>query len=519
VTDGGGEPVLVLRADRLRAARRVLVARQVAVSAEAGDVVAVEGANGSGKSTLLAAAAGVLPTGQAGRRPASVGYAPERADVLPRLTVWRWLTGLARTAGLSRAEATGQAAEVLARVGLANAWHRPLRELSRGNVQRALVAQALVGPPELVVLDEPSGGLDRDGLGRVTTEIRRVAGRSSVVLVARHPTAPLSLPAGPAWRIGDGAVRTEDRAGDAAPVLEVETGDGEVREVSEPELPAVLREALDAGLAIRRVQPVEPAAAPEQAAPTADPGAGLTTSAAAAASAAADAPPSSAPRPVARASGPSRVFHGAVHRARLLAVSQWFAAPALLFLIVLGIFYADPVGPLLPAAAFTAAVLAAIMIWVSVLAHLADGRLMARAFAAHVGGNGRAHLAACLATVPFAVAATAIAVGWSALSQPPPRHDFPGLLLDMITLDLAAAAFGVAVGALLVPPLVDRAGWRICLAVGLLVALLLVPVSPMRPLLLLVTHPGGSVAAAAGLLAATAAAVIGLTTAAASRLP
>jgi hypothetical protein len=272
VADDSGEPVLVLRADRLRAARRVLVARQVEVSAEAGDVVAVEGANGSGKSTLLAAAAGVLPTGQAGRRPASVGYAPERADVLPRLTVWRWLTGLARTAGLSRAEAAGQAAELLARVGLAGAWHRPLREL-------------------------------------------------------------------------------------------------------------------------------------------------------------------------------------------------------------------------------------------------------ARAFAAHVGGRGRAHLAASLATVPFAVAATAAAVGWSALSQPYPRGNYPGLLLDMITLHLAAAAFGVAVGALLVPPLVDRAGWRVCLATALLVALLLVPVSPMRPLLLLVTHPVGSVLAAAGLLAVVAAAVIGLTTATASRLP
>jgi ABC-2 type transport system ATP-binding protein len=514
VADDRAEPVLVLRADRLRAARRVLVARQVAVSAEAGDVVAVEGTNGSGKSTLLAAAAGVLPTGQAGRRPASVGYAPERADVLPRLTVWRWLTGLARAAGLSRAEAAGQAAELLARVGLAGAWHRPLRELSRGNVQRALVAQALIGPPELVVLDEPSGGLDRDGVGRVATEIRRVAGRSSVVLVARHPTAPLPLPAGPAWRIEDGAVRTEERAVDALPVLvlEVETGNGQVREVSEPELPAVLRAALDAGLAVRRVQPVEVAHPAADAA--ANPAAVQVTDGAAAA----DAPPGAAPPQAARASAPRRIFHGAVHRARLLAVSQWFAAPALLFLIVLGIFYADPVGPLLPAAAFTAAVLTAIMIWVSVLAHLADGRLMARALAAHVGGNGRAHLAACLATVPFAVAATALAVGWSALSQPPPRHGYPGLFLDMITLDLAAAAFGVAVGALLVPPLVDRAGWRICLATGLLAALLLVPVSPMRPLLLLVTHPGGSVVAAAGLLAVVAAAVIGLTTAAASRL-
>jgi ABC-type multidrug transport system ATPase subunit len=493
--DVGGGPVLVLRADRLRAARRVLVARRVVLSAAAGDVVAVEGANGSGKSTLLAAAAGVLPTGQAGRRPASVGYAPERADVLPRLAVWRWLTGLGRTAGLSRAEAAGQAAELLTRIGLASAGHRPLSELSRGNVQRALVAQALVGPPELVVLDEPSGGLDGDGVGRLTAEIRRVAGRSSVVLVARHPSAPLPLPAGSAWRIAGGGVSTEDRAADAVPVMEVETGDGQVRQVSEPELATVLRAALDAGLTIRRVQPVAVT-------PVVD--------------LVADQVAAAAPR---RASGLRRIYHGAAHRARLLTVSQWFAAPALLFLVILGIFYAKPVGPLLPAAAFTAVLLVPVMIWVSVQAQLADGRLMARAFAAHVGGTARAHLAACLATVPFAVAATVIAVGWSALSQPhPPRY--PGLLLDMITLHLTAAVFGVGAGTLLVPPLVDRAGWRICLAVALFLALLLVPVSPMHPLLLLATHPaGGSVGAAAGLLAATGAAVIGVTALLASRLP
>jgi len=474
----------VLRADRLRAARRVLVARRVSLSAAAGDVVAVEGANGSGKSTLLAAAAGVLPTGQAGRRPASVGYAPERADVLPRLALWRWLTGLGRTAGLSRAEAAGQAAELLTRIGLASAGHRPLSELSRGNVLRALVAQALVGPPELVVLDEPSGGLDGDGVGRLTAEIRRVAGRSSVVLVARHPTAPLPLPAGPAWRIAGGAVSTEDRVADAVSVMEVETGDGQVRRVSELELPTVLRAALDAGLTIRRVQPVA-----------------VTPMVDSAADQMAVAAPS-------RSSGLRRIYHGAAHRARLLTVSQWFAAPALLFLIILGIFYAKPAGPLLPAAAFTAVLLVPVMIWVSVQAQLADGRLMARAFAAHVGGTARAHLAA-----------TVIAVGWSALSQPHPPH-YPGLLLDMITLHLAAAVFGVSAGTLLVPPLVDRAGWRICLGVALFLALLLVPVSPMHPLLLLATHPaGGSVGVAAGLLAATGAAVIGVTALLASRLP
>jgi ABC-2 type transport system ATP-binding protein len=428
-----------------------------------------------------------------------VGYAPERADVLPRLAVRRWLTGLARTAGLSRAEAAGQADDLLARVGLAGSGHRPLRDLSRGNVQRALVAQALVGPPELVVLDEPSGGLDPDGLGRVTAEIQRAADRSSVVLVARHPTAPLPLPAGPSWRIGDSAVETGERSADTVAVMEVETGDGQVRQVSEAELATVLREVLDAGVAIRRVNPLGLAAgaAPRGASATA-PAVTVT------------------PR---RAGGLPRVVHGAAHRARLLTVSQWFAAPALLFLVVIGITYASPAGPLLPAAAFTAAVLAAIMTWVTVLAHLADGRLMARAFAAHVGGRGRAHLAASLAIAPFAVAATIAAVAWSAVTQAHPHHHYRTLLFEMVVLHLAAAVFGVGVGTLLVPPLVERAGWRILLAVGLFLVVLLVPASPMRPLLLLTTHAGDSVAVAAGLLVGVGAVLAGLTAYLAVLLP
>ena len=66
-----------------------------------------------------------------------------------------------------------------------------LHALSRGNAQRALVAQALLADPDLLVLDEPSGGMDADGVSRVAVEIRRAAGRRAVVLVARHPTAPL----------------------------------------------------------------------------------------------------------------------------------------------------------------------------------------------------------------------------------------------------------------------------------------------------------------------------------------
>jgi ABC-2 type transport system ATP-binding protein len=507
MADDPAPPALVLRTDRLRAARGVVVARQVALSASPGDVVAVEGVNGSGKSTLLAATAGLLPTSGGTRRPASVGYAPERADVLPRLAVRRWLTGLARTAGLSRAEAAGQTDELLTRLGLAAYQDRPLRALSRGNVQRALIAQALLGSPGLLVLDEPSGGLDADGVSRLAAEIQRAASGASVVLVARHPTAPLPLPAGPTWRIGDGAVRTEDRAAASVPVIEVATGDGTVRQVTEAELPAVLRTALDAGLAIRRVQPVL-AAAPAAALVPGHPA------------------PGSAATPRAGALG--RITHGAAHRARLLTASQWFAAPALLFLAVLGIIYAGNAGPSLMAPAFTAVVLVPVMTWMTVLAHLVDGRLVARAFAAHLGGRGRAHLAACLATAPFAAAASVAAAVLPFLTQPFPQHSGWPLVqavmlffLKVVTLHLAAAVFGVGVGALLVPPIVDRAGWRICLATALFLALLLVPASPMHPLLLLTTHAAtqSSLATATGVLAGTGVALIGLTTFLAARLP
>jgi ABC-type Mn2+/Zn2+ transport system ATPase subunit len=79
------DPAVVVRAGRLRAARGVVAATDVALTAAAGDVVAVEGPNGSGKSTLLAAAAGLLPVGSGSIRPGSVGYSPERAGVLPRV--------------------------------------------------------------------------------------------------------------------------------------------------------------------------------------------------------------------------------------------------------------------------------------------------------------------------------------------------------------------------------------------------------------------------------------------------
>lgn len=469
-------PALVLCAPRLRAARRVRVLSDVQVAAAAGDVVTVEGANGSGKSTLLAAAAGVLPAGPASHRPATVGYAPERADVLPRLTVRRWLTGLARSAGLSRDESAKQVDQALSRIGLASAAATPLRDLSRGNAQRALVAQATLGPPGLVVLDEPAGGLDEDGLGRVTGLIRWLAGQSSVVLVARHPSAPLPLPAGPAWQLSDGAVRAGVRP---APVTS----------------PGTLSPASTA------VSTGGPASAGGPAGTASQPRAGQ-------------------PGGPERAGGLERLGHGAAHRARVLVTSQWFAAPALVFLAILAILYAGPAGPPLPAAAFTAAMLAPVMTWVTVLAQLADGRMAGRAFAAHVGGRGRAQLAATLATAPFALVAVIVAVALAASRQPAGQITAL-VVLEAIVLHLAAAVFGAGVGTLLAPPVITQPGWRVLTGVALYLALILVRVSPLRPLLIVAENAGSgpTVVAATLLLAGIGAVLAALTVCLADRLP
>jgi ABC-2 type transport system ATP-binding protein len=461
------EPVLVVLARRLRAARGVVVARDVTLDAAPGDVVAVEGPNGSGKSTLLAAAAGLLPAGNASVRPGSVGYSPERAGVLPRMPLQRWLLGLARTAGLGRDESARRAGDLLARLGLAHASAMSLHALSRGNAQRALVAQALLADPELLVLDEPSGGMDADGVSRVAAEIRRAAGRRAVVLVARHPTAPLPLPSGVTWRLRDGGVDVRPRDGDGAAVpagtMEVETGDGAIKRVDEAGLPDVLRVALDAGIAVRRVQPVPDVAMSVD---------GETDAVAG--------------EPPGRADAALRVLHGAVHRARLLASSQWFLAPVMLFLVVLGIVYASDAGPPLQAAAVTAITLVPVLTWLGVLAHRVDGRELARAFAAHAGGRARAHLATDLGLVPFVVVLALAALVAPLISQG--SHPHPPLLdVRIVGLHLAAAVFGAGLGSLLA--LIERAGWRLLTAVAVFLVLFIVRNTPMGPLLRISTHP------------------------------
>ena len=140
-------------------ATRVL--QEVSLHVDPGEIVTIVGPNGSGKTTLLRAIVGaVAPTsGKIARAPGLViGYLPQRLQIDPTLpmTVERFLR---LPGGASRAEV----AAALARSGVTYLARRQMSDLSGGQLQRVLLARALVAKPDLLLLDEPTAGLDQPG--------------------------------------------------------------------------------------------------------------------------------------------------------------------------------------------------------------------------------------------------------------------------------------------------------------------------------------------------------------------
>ncbi|MEU8328007.1 ATP-binding cassette domain-containing protein [Micromonospora sp. NPDC048839] len=181
-----------------------------------GEVAVVLGRNGAGKSTLLQVAAGVLrpDRGRVTDRPARVGWVPERFPADQPFTVTRYLTGMARAAGLGAAAADEAVASWTDRLGLSAFRSVRLPELSKGTAQKVGLAQAMLRPPGLLVLDEPWEGLDATTRELVPELIAEVLAADGAVLVSDHRGETVRLPTARRWSVADGTMTEETSSAD-----------------------------------------------------------------------------------------------------------------------------------------------------------------------------------------------------------------------------------------------------------------------------------------------------------------
>jgi ABC-2 type transport system ATP-binding protein len=184
------------------------VLRDVDLTLTPGEAVTVTGANGSGKSTLLRMLAGVSrPTrGAIAGRPREVGYVPDRFPASDAMSSVAYLTHAGRIRGLEGVAATRRGLELLARLELAGGVRTPIRALSKGNAQKVALAQALLKPPGLLVLDEPWSGLDAAAHATLGEILREVTEGGGVVVFTDHREAVGRRHAATAYEILEGRV-------------------------------------------------------------------------------------------------------------------------------------------------------------------------------------------------------------------------------------------------------------------------------------------------------------------------
>jgi ABC-2 type transport system ATP-binding protein len=163
-------------------------------------ITGLVGANGAGKSTLIKILLGLIPptSGQArvlGRDCATsgeairtlLGYMPEHDCLPPDVTATEFVTHLGRISGLPSTVAKERAAESLRHVGLHEERYRLIGTYSTGMKQRVKLAQALTGAPRLMLLDEPTNGLDPAGRTAMLELIGRIGAEFGIsIVVASH---------------------------------------------------------------------------------------------------------------------------------------------------------------------------------------------------------------------------------------------------------------------------------------------------------------------------------------------
>src|SRR2546427_1298293 len=172
----------------------------VSFEAQKGEVLGFLGPNGAGKTTTMRVITGYLPPSSGKVRVAGydvveepleakrrTGYLPELPPVYPDMTVVEYLAFVARIKGVPRREIKKRIGETSERVAITDVQARQIGKLSKGYRQRVGLAQALIHNPEVLVLDEPTAGLDPKQIIETRELIKNLAGQHTVGLATPIP--------------------------------------------------------------------------------------------------------------------------------------------------------------------------------------------------------------------------------------------------------------------------------------------------------------------------------------------
>ncbi len=172
--------------------------KQVSLSIGSGEIVGLLGPNGAGKTTLLKILTGYLQPDEGAvhvegidvvadprAAQAHIGYLPENAPAYPELSVQAYLRLVAELRGISAGEQRERLSQAIYATGLQERLTQPIGQLSKGFRQRVGLAQAILHRPSLLILDEPSVGLDPTQIVEMRHLIQRLS-QHSTVLFSTH---------------------------------------------------------------------------------------------------------------------------------------------------------------------------------------------------------------------------------------------------------------------------------------------------------------------------------------------
>lgn len=163
----------------------------VSLNIPRGEVLGLLGPNGAGKTTLLKLVAGLIAPSSGRIQPQDrgwpiVGYKPERLLFPNNIRISQYLELVAGASDVSRRDTERVILESLARVNLLDSINKRIGHISKGMRQRLGLAQAIIGDPPLLLLDEPSNGLDPEGQVEIGHYIRELHALGKTIVLCSH---------------------------------------------------------------------------------------------------------------------------------------------------------------------------------------------------------------------------------------------------------------------------------------------------------------------------------------------